>query len=129
MTESLGWCPVNALQWPQSLRLEDRLDFIPSKQTDVIEELREVTGEESCESDEFYKVPRALLKPVSGEEEPGDRVTRTGEEELPGSQQVTSRPSTGAHRHTISSQFLGRTLSAGHKMFVILCWSCPHYYT
>ena len=66
--------------------MEDRLDFIPSKQTDVIEGLRELQAEESCESDNFYKVPSALLKPVSYSEDCGDQQSRTGErrEELPG---------------------------------------------
>ena len=45
---------MEALQWPPSLRLEDRLDFIPSKQTDVIEE--------SGEGQPLYQVPRAVRK-------------------------------------------------------------------
>ena len=82
VSESLGWCTVDAVQWPHSLRLEDRLDFIPSKQTDVISDLREltVTGEDGCSyNDDLYKVPRALLQPVRRGEERVERVTRTGE--------------------------------------------------
>ena len=74
------------MQWPAGLHVEDRLDFIPSKQTDVIEGLREMQAEETCESDNFYKVPSALLKPVSYSEDCGNHQSRTGEgrEELPG---------------------------------------------
>jgi len=73
VSESLGWCTVDAVQWPHSLRLEDRLDFIPSKQTDVVQGVTEASGEEAYNSDHFYKVPRALLKPVT------DTGSRTGE--------------------------------------------------
>ena len=75
VSESLGWCTVDAVQWPHSLRLEDRLDFIPSKQTDVVQGVTEASGEEAYNSDHFYKVPRALLKPVT------DTGSRTGEKE------------------------------------------------
>ena len=49
-----GWSTVEALQWPRSLRLEDRLDFIPSKQTDVIEGSRDAQP--------LYQVPRAVRR-------------------------------------------------------------------
>ena len=47
---------MEALQWPRSMRLEDRLDFIPSKQTDVIEGSREGQGQP------LYQVPRSVRK-------------------------------------------------------------------
>ena len=79
VSESLGWCTVDALKWPQSLRVEDRLDFIPSKQTDVIEELRDMKAEETCNSDHFYKVPSALLRPVIYDEACSNQQSRAGE--------------------------------------------------
>ena len=45
---------MEALQWPRSLRLEDRLDFIPSKQTDVIEGSRDAQP--------LYQVPRSVRR-------------------------------------------------------------------
>ena len=54
VSETAGWSTVEALQWPRSLRLEDRLDFIPCRQTDVIEG--------APDGQPLYQVPRALRR-------------------------------------------------------------------
>ena len=61
------------------MRLEDRLDFIPSKQTDVIEE--------AGESQPLYQVPRAVRKVELSR--PGE--LKLGLTSLPGSEQELTK--------------------------------------
>ena len=63
---------MEALQWPRSMRLEDRLDFIPSKQTDVVEGSRDGQGQP------LYQVPRSVRKVELGLSRAGEFKVKLG---------------------------------------------------